>query len=256
MSSPSRPASHALMMLVDVLALEQRLDQLQLLLRLRVARDELEPVGRDDRQVGHPPLLPLLVVLLGLGELDEMADGPRDHVVVGLEEDGLVARGRPGLRLGLRGLDDLFVRRLFGLLLAALRLDVVELAALEGTVQRAREVAADRGLFCDDEGLRHQNTIASSSRMRSEPGPPGDTWPRAAQPLLLLRRSLSWPVLKGLYRLRAQGEENLPADGGYVLAANHISNFDPWPLGHADLARSASCASWRSRSCTGGRSVV
>jgi 1-acyl-sn-glycerol-3-phosphate acyltransferase len=41
----------------------------------------------------------------------------------------------------------------------------------------------------------------------------------------------SWPVLKGLYRLRAEGEENLPKDGGYVLAANHISNFDPWPLG-------------------------
>jgi 1-acyl-sn-glycerol-3-phosphate acyltransferase len=25
--------------------------------------------------------------------------------------------------------------------------------------------------------------------------------------------------------------ENLPQDGGYVLAANHVSNFDPWPLG-------------------------
>jgi 1-acyl-sn-glycerol-3-phosphate acyltransferase len=41
----------------------------------------------------------------------------------------------------------------------------------------------------------------------------------------------SWPVLKGMYRLRAEGRENLPKDGGYVLAANHISNFDPWPLG-------------------------
>jgi 1-acyl-sn-glycerol-3-phosphate acyltransferase len=42
---------------------------------------------------------------------------------------------------------------------------------------------------------------------------------------------VSWPVLKGLYRLRAEGVENLPAEGGFVLAANHISNFDPWPLG-------------------------
>ena len=41
----------------------------------------------------------------------------------------------------------------------------------------------------------------------------------------------SWPVLKGMYRLRAEGQENLPKEGGYVLAANHISNFDPWPLG-------------------------
>ena len=42
---------------------------------------------------------------------------------------------------------------------------------------------------------------------------------------------VSWPVLKGLYRLRAEGVENLPEEGGFVLAANHISNFDPWPLG-------------------------
>jgi 1-acyl-sn-glycerol-3-phosphate acyltransferase len=42
---------------------------------------------------------------------------------------------------------------------------------------------------------------------------------------------VSWPLLRGLYRLRAEGVENLPQDGGYVLAANHISNFDPWPLG-------------------------
>ena len=33
----------------------------------------------------------------------------------------------------------------------------------------------------------------------------------------------------GLYRLRAQGLEHLP-EGGFVLAANHTSNFDPWPL--------------------------
>ena len=42
---------------------------------------------------------------------------------------------------------------------------------------------------------------------------------------------LSWPVLRGLYRLKAQGLENLPAHGGYVLSANHTSSFDPWPLG-------------------------
>jgi 1-acyl-sn-glycerol-3-phosphate acyltransferase len=41
----------------------------------------------------------------------------------------------------------------------------------------------------------------------------------------------SWPVLRWLYRLRAEGQENLPQEGGYVLAANHISNLDPWVLG-------------------------
>jgi 1-acyl-sn-glycerol-3-phosphate acyltransferase len=41
---------------------------------------------------------------------------------------------------------------------------------------------------------------------------------------------LSWPLLYGLFRLRARGREHVP-DGGFVLAANHSSNFDPWPLG-------------------------
>ena len=43
--------------------------------------------------------------------------------------------------------------------------------------------------------------------------------------------ALSWPVLYGRFRLRARGRENLPATGGYVLACNHLSSLDPWPLG-------------------------
>jgi len=50
-------------------------------------------------------------------------------------------------------------------------------------------------------------------------------------PFYSLVAALSWPVLRGLYRLRAEGLENLPQSGGYVLSANHTSNFDPWPLG-------------------------
>jgi 1-acyl-sn-glycerol-3-phosphate acyltransferase len=50
-------------------------------------------------------------------------------------------------------------------------------------------------------------------------------------PFYLFVGAVSWPFLHGLYRLRAEGRENLPDDGGFVLAANHISNFDPWPLG-------------------------
>jgi 1-acyl-sn-glycerol-3-phosphate acyltransferase len=42
---------------------------------------------------------------------------------------------------------------------------------------------------------------------------------------------LSWPVLKFVFRLRATGLGNVPAKGGFVLAANHWSNLDPWPLG-------------------------
>ena len=50
-------------------------------------------------------------------------------------------------------------------------------------------------------------------------------------PLYNLIGVLSWPVLHGLYRLRARGVENVPTSGGFVLASNHVSSFDPWPLG-------------------------
>jgi 1-acyl-sn-glycerol-3-phosphate acyltransferase len=49
-------------------------------------------------------------------------------------------------------------------------------------------------------------------------------------PLYNLIGILSAPVLYGLYRLRARGKENLP-EGGFVLASNHVSSFDPWVLG-------------------------
>jgi 1-acyl-sn-glycerol-3-phosphate acyltransferase len=51
-----------------------------------------------------------------------------------------------------------------------------------------------------------------------------------ASTLYQLIGGASWPIVRSLYRLRAQGVEHLP-EGGFVLAANHTSNFDPWPLG-------------------------
>jgi len=49
-------------------------------------------------------------------------------------------------------------------------------------------------------------------------------------PFYTLVGALSWPLMHGVYRLQVTGLENIP-DGGAVLAANHTSNFDPWPLG-------------------------
>ena len=43
--------------------------------------------------------------------------------------------------------------------------------------------------------------------------------------------AISWPILYGLFRLRARGSEHVPSEGGFVLACNHVSSFDPWPLG-------------------------
>jgi 1-acyl-sn-glycerol-3-phosphate acyltransferase len=48
--------------------------------------------------------------------------------------------------------------------------------------------------------------------------------------LYLVLGVVSSPLVRSLYRLRAKGLEHLPASGGFVLAANHTSNFDPWPL--------------------------
>jgi 1-acyl-sn-glycerol-3-phosphate acyltransferase len=36
--------------------------------------------------------------------------------------------------------------------------------------------------------------------------------------------------VKVVFRHRATGVEHVPREGGFVLAANHWSNFDPWPL--------------------------
>jgi len=50
-------------------------------------------------------------------------------------------------------------------------------------------------------------------------------------PLYNVIAAVSWPLLHGLYRLEATGVDRLPPEGGFVLAANHTSSFDPWPLG-------------------------
>jgi 1-acyl-sn-glycerol-3-phosphate acyltransferase len=42
---------------------------------------------------------------------------------------------------------------------------------------------------------------------------------------------LSWPIVRIAFRLRARDLGKIPREGGFVLASNHLSNFDPWPLG-------------------------
>jgi 1-acyl-sn-glycerol-3-phosphate acyltransferase len=59
--------------------------------------------------------------------------------------------------------------------------------------------------------------------------------PRPPRPSLLYSALAlaSWPVVRLVFRYRAEGNEHLPPAGGYVLAAGHVSNLDPWPLGLA-----------------------
>ncbi len=67
----------------DVLALDQPRQQLEAVLGLldRLHRE----VRRDDRQVGKGPFTALDLEFLGQGELEKVADGRRQDVVVGLE---------------------------------------------------------------------------------------------------------------------------------------------------------------------------
>jgi 1-acyl-sn-glycerol-3-phosphate acyltransferase len=50
-------------------------------------------------------------------------------------------------------------------------------------------------------------------------------------PVYLAIGVLTYLPVRLLFRLRTRGLENLPQSGGFVLAANHASNLDPWPLG-------------------------
>jgi 1-acyl-sn-glycerol-3-phosphate acyltransferase len=56
---------------------------------------------------------------------------------------------------------------------------------------------------------------------------------RAPRPswLYVVIGALSWPIVKTVFRHRARDVGKVPAQGGFVLAANHWSNFDPWALG-------------------------
>jgi 1-acyl-sn-glycerol-3-phosphate acyltransferase len=53
----------------------------------------------------------------------------------------------------------------------------------------------------------------------------------AVSPAYLVIAVLSWPLVKGVFRLRSTGVERLPR-GGFVLSANHTSNLDPWALAY------------------------
>ena len=177
---------------IDVGASEELADRGELLLRLRVARLELEGLG-DDGQVGHAPLLQPLVVVLGLGELHEVADGPGDDVLLRLE---------------------------------------VRLVLLEAARERGREVAADGRLLGDDERLAHgRDTLAKACRDPAKASVNTPHVPERMSRIYLLVAAVSLPVVRFVFRLRATGLEHVPTEGGFVLAANHTSNFDPWPLG-------------------------
>src|SRR5262249_19808645 len=212
--------------LVDVARLlERALD--------RVARDLVED---------HPPRRNLRLQHLEQVPGDRFALAilvRREQELVGIGE--LLAKLRD--RFLLVGVDD--VERLEAVLdvhsETCPRLSLVLLRDLGRTVRQIANVA-DGGLddevrpeiagnrprlrrgLDDDQALRHRRVTIATAR---------DTSPMRLRPPLIYRvvAAVSRPILHGPFRLRAQGTENVPASGGFVLACNHLSNFDPWPLG-------------------------
>ena len=74
--------------------------------------------------------------------------------------------------------------------------------------------------------------LGASSATSGAVGRPS-RWDTAAVPSpgYLLIGLLTYVPVRVLFRLRARGKEHVPRDSGFVLAANHTSNLDPWPLG-------------------------
>jgi len=52
-----------------------------------------------------------------------------------------------------------------------------------------------------------------------------------ATPAYRFYRLAAIPVLKTFFRLRAEGRQNIPRTGPFILAANHVSYIDPLVLG-------------------------
>ena len=48
---------------------------------------------------------------------------------------------------------------------------------------------------------------------------------------------LTRPLIRVAFRPEVRGTEHLPAEGGFVLAANHLSGFDVWALSYALFPR-------------------
>ena len=75
--------------------------------------------------------------------------------------------------------------------------------------------------------VEHHSERSGSGATPGTVAPPGPAW------LYRFAVGLCRPIVTGPFRLRASGLEHVPAVGGVVVAANHTSNLDPWPLGIA-----------------------
>ena len=111
-----------------------------------------------------------------------------------------------------------------------------------------RRRSATSALFGSDDrilpgrsaGCAGHHSEACATPQVSGTGDTGTVDAREPSPELAVSRSSArsaTPCSASSFASGGRGLERLPADGGYVLAANHLSNLDPWPLGMALFPR-------------------
>jgi 1-acyl-sn-glycerol-3-phosphate acyltransferase len=71
--------------------------------------------------------------------------------------------------------------------------------------------------------------VTATTTTHTDAHPAGERG-RKMPALYLVVGALSWPVIRFVFRTRWRDRRAVPAQGGAVVASNHISNFDPWPL--------------------------
>lgn len=72
-----------------------------------------------------------------------------------------------------------------------------------------------------------ENKVGSSSRLRTRLRFPAGGDPHRLPWLYTLGWTLTRWIARGYFRCREAGAENIPAEGPFILAANHASYFDP-----------------------------
>src|SRR5882724_1737195 len=226
MSSPSRPASHALMILSTSSRLSSVSISFSCFFDFASRGTSLKPLGGT---IGRSAIFPVFHFSSYSSGSASCTRWPTAHVITYSSDSRKTASSRVVRVLAVDfaasttssfvGSSAFFLPR-FGLMSSSFR-------RWKGPSSAPARSRPTEGFSAMTRVLGMQNTIASLG-MGAGPGILGRVRPSL---LYSLAAAFSWPVVRWLYRLRAEGEENLPAEGGYVLAANHISNLDPWPLG-------------------------
>jgi 1-acyl-sn-glycerol-3-phosphate acyltransferase len=58
-----------------------------------------------------------------------------------------------------------------------------------------------------------------------------------ANPFYVAMGAAVYPLTRGLWRMKVLGSEHLPREGGFVIACNHLSLFDPYVVAYPFFPR-------------------